>query len=411
MTIIEKDPFPHPADLIFTPTPDPSTEWMFDQSKSGFALFTPSQLTNPINPKSFDAYCSSLDAYYASLHAYYSLDAYYARAIHYECKVLQGKGQLKKYSEFPNPCGRCSLYSTRLFQVKTSPFSKRFVVIPGTDDRAVQYGPAGYPLAKTAPEMRPLLADNRHGRRSGTGSRQSSEGHVQPEIRPIPQEERNFHARLLWYKAPCMEVDIWQSAQNESSPKLNNGQQQRLLSLHRTLQQDYSVEPVEASETEFSFPANCSSGRRLRTDDLYTGGWSDSDPFKAKRTPQHLLFLRGTHGRVTWRGSGDEQSTSSGIYFDPLDALHNISHANNLFNPGYHLIHLSLLSTIPRRFLWLATLTAMAIPVNSANVGILEWGFGGMASVPSIYVLANPPVSSSMANGAEEVAWKIARGW
>lgn len=62
----------------------------------------------------------------------------------------------------------------------------------------------------------------------------------QPETRPISQEQlvaevKGIYAGLVMVESKCIEVDSSQSAQNESSPKLNNEQWQALIALHRTL--------------------------------------------------------------------------------------------------------------------------------------------------------------------------------
>lgn len=62
----------------------------------------------------------------------------------------------------------------------------------------------------------------------------------QPETRPISQEQlvaevKGIYAGLVMVESKCIEVDSAQSAQNESSPKLNNEQWQAIIALHRTL--------------------------------------------------------------------------------------------------------------------------------------------------------------------------------
>ncbi|KAK2600575.1 hypothetical protein N8I77_010097 [Diaporthe amygdali] len=62
----------------------------------------------------------------------------------------------------------------------------------------------------------------------------------QPETRPISQEQlvaevKGIYAGLVMVESKCIEVDSSQSAQNDSSPKLNNEQWQALIALHRTL--------------------------------------------------------------------------------------------------------------------------------------------------------------------------------
>lgn len=63
---------------------------------------------------------------------------------------------------------------------------------------------------------------------------------MQPETCPISQEQlvaevKGIYAGLVMVESKCIEVDSSQSAQNDSSPKLNNEQWQALIALHRTL--------------------------------------------------------------------------------------------------------------------------------------------------------------------------------
>ena len=62
----------------------------------------------------------------------------------------------------------------------------------------------------------------------------------QPESRPISQEQlvaevKGIYAGLVMVESKCIDIDNSQSAQNDSSPKLNNEQWQALIALHRTL--------------------------------------------------------------------------------------------------------------------------------------------------------------------------------
>lgn len=115
------------------------------------------------------------------------------------------------------------------------------------------------------------------------------------------------------------------------------------------------------------------------------------------------------------RGSGDGHFRSSGFYSNPFNTIQSIENTNALFTPKCRLNQLPLLYIIPQRLIRLAFLTAMAVPVVSAQLSgrdivTMAWAFGIMANVPSVYVLANPPVPQSVDDGAEEMFWRIARG-
>lgn len=83
--------------------------------------------------------------------------------------------------------------------------------------------------------------------------------------------------------------------------------------------------------------------------------------------------------------------------------------------PGYR-IRQEFLSYLTIRKKFLLYMTAIAIPVARAEilssyVDVTTWALGSLANVPSIYVLANPPVPSSVGGRAEEIVWKVTRGW
>lgn len=156
---------------------------------------------------------------------------------------------------------------------------------------------------------------------------------------------------------------------------------------------------------------------RLWTDQLFPDDWfRDSQVDEGESNFELPLVLEGSHGRVSLCGSGGDHFNTPGLYSEPSDVLHIECPSDGRTMPRHLINHLYLLSTIPHKFLGLAVLTAMAVPVVSAelpgrDIITMAWTFGIMANVPSVYVLANPPVSSGVDGGAEEVIWKIARGW
>lgn len=156
---------------------------------------------------------------------------------------------------------------------------------------------------------------------------------------------------------------------------------------------------------------------RLWTDQLFPDDWfRGSQVDEGERNFEIPLVLEGSHGRVSLCGSGGDHFNTPGLYSESSDVLHIECPSDGRTMPRHLINHLYLLSTIPHKFLGLAVLTAMAVPVVSAelpgrDIITMAWTFGIMANVPSVYVLANPPVSSGVDGGAEEVIWKIARGW
>lgn len=170
-------------------------------------------------------------------------------------------------------------------------------------------------------------------------------------------------------------------------------------------------------QTERPLSGDWSPRGPLWTDQLFPEDWlRGSQVDEGERNFELPLTPEGSHGRVLCRGSGGDHFNTPGLYSEPSDVLHIECPSDGRTMPRHLINHLYLLSTIPHKFLGLAVLTAMAIPVVSAelpgrDIITMAWTFGIMANVPSVYVLANPPVSPGVDGGAEEVIWKIARGW
>lgn len=171
------------------------------------------------------------------------------------------------------------------------------------------------------------------------------------------------------------------------------------------------------TQTKRPLPGYWSLRGLLWTDQLFPDDWfRGSQVDEDEESLEVPLTLQGSFGRVSWRGSGGDHFNTPGSYSKPSDVLHVECPSDGRTMPRHPINHLCLLSTIPQKFLKLAVLIAIAIPVASAelpgrDVVTMAWTFGIMANVPSVYVLANPPVSSGVDGGAEEVIWKIARGW
>lgn len=184
-------------------------------------------------------------------------------------------------------------------------------------------------------------------------------------------------------------------------------------------QRDYNVDSMDFPQTARPLPDDWSLrglpwAESLFPDDWFSGDNDDDDDEGTFRLPSPPL--KDTYGRISWGASGGGRCSSPGFYSDPFDDLQRKFHSEAgtmprcILNPSY------LPYTFPQKFLGLAVLTAMAIPIVSAelpgrDVVTMAWAFGIMANVPSVYVLANPPVPSRVDGGAEEVLWKIARGW
>jgi hypothetical protein len=203
-----------------------------------------------------------------------------------------------------------------------------------------------------------------------------------------------------------------------------------------------------------SVPEDWSLRGLLLVDELYSHNWLNSETLDGdKRDFDGPPLLSNILRRVSWRmacppshleapshfpealgrissGLGSSPSpfrlpgpTWLGGHFksqefcsDPFDNLQRTGNISCLAMPKYLLSPISLLSVVPQKLLWLAILTAMATPVVSAelpgrDVVTVAWAFGIMANIPSVYVLANPPVPLRVDDGAEKILWKVARGW
>lgn len=183
------------------------------------------------------------------------------------------------------------------------------------------------------------------------------------------------------------------------------------------LRLEQGVVVMKSPQIEYLFPTGWSFRRLLWTDELYTDDSFQSDTLDhEERRFDHPFFLERIHGGLSWYGSCAAHPRSPGSCLVPFDDLQNKGHSDGQTVPRHHLSPSHLISVVPRKLLGLVILTAVAIPVVSAelpgaDVVTMAWAFGIMANVPSVYVLANPPVPSGVNNGAEEVFWKIARGW
>ncbi|KAH8754798.1 hypothetical protein F5883DRAFT_632527 [Diaporthe sp. PMI_573] len=101
------------------------------------------------------------------------------------------------------------------------------------------------PAAQPSPQQH--SRPSRRGENNRVGNQRAEEEEpsvntmiAQPDSRPISQEQlvaevKGIYAGLVPVESKCIEVDSSQSAQNDSSPKLNNEQWQALIALHRTL--------------------------------------------------------------------------------------------------------------------------------------------------------------------------------
>lgn len=182
-------------------------------------------------------------------------------------------------------------------------------------------------------------------------------------------------------------------------------------------QHDHIVVSMESPQAARSPPEDWSMRGLLWTGNFFPDDWFSSHMVDDDEgMVEQASLLKDPSGRVSWRASGSEDSRRPRFHSDPLHDLLRKSYGDGHTPPRYILNPSCLLSTIPRKFSGLVVLAAMAITVVSAEIPgrdviTMAWAFGIMANVPSVYVLANPPVPSGADDGAEEVLWKIARGW
>lgn len=183
-------------------------------------------------------------------------------------------------------------------------------------------------------------------------------------------------------------------------------------------QHGHKVEQMEFLRTERSFPDDWKLRGLSWTGDLFLYRWFKCSTLDDKqRSLERAPVLKDIiHGSVPWPGPCSGRRTTPAIDFDPFDALQSKESADVRDTSRDLLSPFPLLSIIPRKLLGLAVLAAVAVPVVSAehpgrDLVTMAWAFGIMANVPSVYVLANPPVPPNVVDGPEEIVWKIARGW
>lgn len=181
-------------------------------------------------------------------------------------------------------------------------------------------------------------------------------------------------------------------------------------------QHDHHVDSMESPQAARALPEDWSTRGLLWTGNFFPDDWFSSDMVDDDEGIfEQTFLLEDASGRVSWHASGSEDSRRPRFNSDPSDDLQRKCHGDDHTTPRYILNPPCLLSTKPWKFSGLVVLAAMAITVVSAEIPSREvttmaWAFGIMANVPSVYVLANPPVPGAD-DGAEEVLWKIARGW
>lgn len=127
-------------------------------------------------------------------------------------------------------------------------------------------------------------------------------------------------------------------------------------------------------------------------------------------------FEKNCYQGIPWSGSSEGGGISPETDWHSSDVLWKKGiYGNRATQQGY-CSHIPLLFMVPKQFLCLAILASIFVPVISADTPIYyvdaaAWAFAILANVPSLYVLANPTLLSSGNGHAEDIVWKVARGW
>lgn len=142
------------------------------------------------------------------------------------------------------------------------------------------------------------------------------------------------------------------------------------------------------------------------------------ESFLEKKTPESGLMIRLPVMKYGHRsGSSEGDFLSPGFASHPTDVYQGLSFTEGRQRTGVPYVCFPLIFTkAPRKFFWLAVVTSIVVPIISAEtpipyIDVAVWAFGILANVPSIYVLANPYLSSSGEGRTEDRIWKVARAW
>lgn len=125
-------------------------------------------------------------------------------------------------------------------------------------------------------------------------------------------------------------------------------------------------------------------------------------------------YKNGHHQTVSHLSSTNSGFVGPEIKSHLIDAFQDTSLSRDQSRPGMVLFPIN--RTGSRKLFSVMVLASIIIPTISADtpivyVDVAVWAFGILANVPSIYVLANPHLSSSVDGRPEDTVWKVARGW
>lgn len=135
------------------------------------------------------------------------------------------------------------------------------------------------------------------------------------------------------------------------------------------LQQSQRTVMMKFPQTEHPLAVDCSLRSLLWTDKFYPDDFSKSDKFgKDEKRFEYPSLMKGSRGRASWCGYGDGYSRSREFCSDPFDDLRIKGHSDCRNVPRFLLSPFYFLFIIPQKYLGLAVLTAIAIPVVSAEL-------------------------------------------
>lgn len=128
------------------------------------------------------------------------------------------------------------------------------------------------------------------------------------------------------------------------------------------------------------------------------------------------FFKKSPYQRISWSGSSEGGSISPEADWHSNDFPWKKGIDGNRATQQGYCSHIPLLFMVPKQFLCLAILASIIVPVISADTPIYyvdaaAWAFAILANVPSLYVLANPTLLPGGDGHAEDIIWKVARGW
>lgn len=179
------------------------------------------------------------------------------------------------------------------------------------------------------------------------------------------------------------------------------------LSFEKSISQKYLQEPGSVSYVT-SWLLHSLTG----TDNKLWDKWN-------RRNGEHTLkasFEKNCYQRIPWSGSSEGGGIGPETDWHSSDVPWKKGIDGNRTTQQGYCSHIPLLFMVPKQFLCLAILASIIVPVISADtpfyyVDAAAWAFAILANVPSLYVLANPTLLPGGNGHAEDIIWKVARGW